>query len=405
VLYAAHAFWEELGIGPRLREKRHQDGGDAPHTAAWLALTANRLAGPASKLACDAHGLADDVYGPEAKTLALEHRYRAMDFWRRHSEAIEPALFLRTADRCNAAVDLLFWDTTTLSGEIDADDDDGEPWQTHAIPAWRQRGHHQEGRDGNPQVVVGLARTRDGLPVRSWGLPGHTAEVTTIDALKADVQGWRLHRAVVGGDRGRCAEANRQRLSRALGRYILAVPRRQVSAGPLAVLTRAGRSRHVADNLRVQEVYVGEGARRRRDVVGHNPDEAAREQAHREHLLELVRAELAALEGRQAAHPKNACERMASRRFGRDLRMDAGGRRSLDIPQVAAEAQDEGNLVVTTHDDTLEAEDGALGYTRMMWIEGCFRRMKTTGLQTRPIYHGRPHRIIAQVQRCVLALL
>ena len=41
----------------------------------------------------------------------------------------------------------------------------------------------------------------------------------------------------------------------------------------------------------------------------------------------------------------------------------------------------------------------------MMLIEGCFRRMKTTGLQTRPIYHWRSRRIIAHVKLCVLALL
>ena len=60
--------------------------------------------------------------------------------------------------------------------------------------------------------------------------------------------------------------------------------------------------------------------------------------------------------------------------------------------------------MVTTNDDTLDAEDVALGYTSMMLIEGCFRRMKTTGLQTRPIYHWRPsdHR---HVKLCVLALL
>jgi hypothetical protein len=30
VLYTAHALWEELGIGPLLRDKMQQDGGDAP---------------------------------------------------------------------------------------------------------------------------------------------------------------------------------------------------------------------------------------------------------------------------------------------------------------------------------------------------------------------------------------
>jgi transposase len=61
--------------------------------------------------------------------------------------------------------------------------------------------------------------------------------------------------------------------------------------------------------------------------------------------------------------------------------------------------------VVTTNDDTLDAEDVALGYTSMRLIEGGFRRMKTTGLQTRPIDHWRPHRIIAHVKLCVLAWL
>jgi len=85
--------------------------------------------------------------------------------------------------------------------------------------------------------------------------------------------------------------------------------------------------------------------------------------------------------------------------------MDARGRLRINATKVAGEAKYDGKVVVTTNDDTLDAEDIALGYTSMMLIEGCFRRMKTTGLQTRPIYHWRPHRIIAHVKLCVLALL
>jgi transposase len=405
VLYAAHALWEELGIGPLLRAQMQQDGCEAPHETALFAMTANRLAHPASKLACYERWLADEVLWPEAKTLALGHLYRALDFLLDHIDSLEQALFFRTAELFNADVDLIFWDTTTLYCEIDDEDDDGEVWHDHAIPALRKRGHQKEGRDGNPHVVVGLALTREGLPVRSWVFPGNTADVTTIDHLKDDLRGWRLNRGVFVGDSGMFSEANRQRLSRALGRSILAVPLRKVTEVPREVLTRAGRYRDVAHNLRVKEVWVGEGERRRRDVVCHNPDEAARERAHRTRLLELVRAELAALEVRQADHPKNACALMASRRFGRYLRMDAGGRLSLNMTKVAAAAKDDGKFVVTTNDDSLDAEDVALGYTSMMLIEGCFRRMKTTGLQTRPLYHWRPHRIIAHVKLCVLALL
>jgi transposase len=404
VLYAARALWEELGIGPLLRAKMQQDGCAAPHDAALLALTANRLARPTSKLACYEQWLADAVYWPEAKTLALEHLYRAMDFLLRHIASLEQELFYRTADRFNADVDLVFWDTTTLYFEIDAEDETGEYWRAQEIPALRKRGHSKDGRDNNPQVVVGLALTRDGLPVRSWVFPGNTADVTTIEHLKADLRGWRLNRCVFVGDSGMFSEANQQRLSRALGRDILAVPMRKVTEVPLEVLSRPGRYREVAANLRVKEVLVGDGERRRRYLVCHNSEEAEREQAHRDRLLELVRAEIAVLDTRAEDHPKPACELIASRRFGRYLTMDARGRLSINATKVAAEATYDGKFVLTTNDDTLDAEDVALGYKSMMLIEGCFRRMKTTGLQTRPVYHWKPHRIIAHVKLCVLAL-
>src|SRR5919202_2767305 len=405
VLYAARALWEELGIGPLLRAKMQQSGCEAPHDLALLAMTANRLACPSSKLACYAQWLADDVYWPEAHALALEHLYRAMDFLLDHIESLEQEIFFRTADLFNADVDLIFWDTTLYYCEVDDEDDESEQGQTRMLPALRKRGHNKEGRDGNPQVVVGLALTRDGLPVRSWVFPGNTADVTTITHLKDDLRGWRLNRCVFVGDSGMFSEANRQRLSRALGRYILAVPMRKVTEVHQEVLSRPGRYRDVAHNLRAKEVYVGTGERRRRYVVCHNPDEAAREHAHRARLLAVVQAELAALDGRQADHPKKACELMASRRFGRYLRMDARGRLSINTTTVAAEAKYDGKFVVTTNDDTLDAADVALGYTSMMLIEGCVRRMKTTRLQTRPIYHWRAHRIVAHVKLCVLALL
>jgi len=340
-------------------------------------MPAHRLARPGSKLACSAQWLADDVSGPAAHALARAHLYRALDFLLSHSEALEQEIFFRTADLFNAEVDLIFWDTTTLSWAIDEEADESEPWQTRMSPALRTRGHNQEGRDNTPQVVVGLALTRDGLPVRSWVFPGKTADGTTMTHLKDDVRGWRFNRCVFVGDRGMFSAAHRQRLSRALGRYILAVPMRTVTEVSLAVLTRPGRYRAVAPQRRVQEVYVGEGERRRRDVICHNPEEAAREQAHRARLLELGRAALAARDVRQADHPKKACELMASRRCGRSLRLDARGRLSIETTKVAAEAQYDGTFVVTTNDDTRAAADVALGYRSMTLIEIVYTQMTT----------------------------
>lgn len=61
--------------------------------------------------------------------------------------------------------------------------------------------------------------------------------------------------------------------------------------------------------------------------------------------------------------------------------------------------------MLTTNDDSLSIADIALGYKGMWIIENCFRRLKTTGLDVRPMFHWMPHRITAHVKLCVLALM
>jgi transposase len=242
------------------------------------------------------------------------------------------------------------------------------------------------------------------MPVRSWVLPGNTADVTTVARIKEDLHAWRLGRCLFVGDAGMYSAENLAALSRGLGRYILAMPMRRVRDVQAAVLTRPGRYRPVAGNLEVKEVWVGEGERRQRHVLCRNPDEAARERQHREQVLAELRAELDLLEQREADHPKAACALLTSRRYGRYLRTDWRGRPQLDAAKVKAAEKFDGKFVVITNDDTLSAEDVALGYKGAWIIEACFRRMKQTGLEVRPMFHWAARRIEAHVKLCVLAL-
>jgi transposase len=240
--------------------------------------------------------------------------------------------------------------------------------------------------------------------VRSWVLPGDTADVTTVARIKDDLRAWRLGRCVFVGDAGMYSAENLAALARGLGRYILAVPMRKVRDVETDVLTRPGRYKPVADNLQVKEVVVGDGERRKRYVLCLNPEEAERERTHREQVLKELSAELNLLREREADHPKAACELLASRRYGRYLTTDYTGRPRLDAAKVKAAEKFDGKFVVITNDDTLSAEDIALGYKGGWIIESCFRRMKQTGLEVRPMFHWTARRIEAHVKLCVLAL-
>jgi hypothetical protein len=222
---------------------------------------------PLSKLACHEHWLATRIYWPEADALTLDQLYFALDFLDTHSAAIEREVFFRTADLFNADVDLIFWDTTSVYFEVDDEDEHEETRRGTTLPPLRKRGHSKDRRDGDPQVVVGLALTRDGLPVRSWVFPGNTVDATTVAQVKADLRGWKLGRAIFVGDAGMDSEANRRELAKGLGHYILAMPLGKLKEVQEEVLARPGRFRVITDTLEVKEVVVGTGARRRRYIV------------------------------------------------------------------------------------------------------------------------------------------
>ena len=404
VVLAARGLWEDLGIGAAIRSRMTQAELTAPHETALFAMAAQRLEDPASKLACATRWLPDIAWLPEAKGLAVDQLYRALDFLAVRSEEIERDVFLRAADLLRLDVDLIFYDTTTAYFEIDEPDEYAEQWAGKLYAPLRQRGHSKEGRDANPQVVIALAVTRDGMPVRSWVLPGNTADVATVARIKQDLHAWRLGRCLFVGDAGMYSADNLVELSRGLGRYVLAVPMRRVQDVEVEVLTRPGRYRQVANNLQVKEVWVGDGERRKRYVLCFNPEEAERQRQHRAQVLAELDAELAALDRGEDDHPKAACALTASRRYGRYLSADWRGRPTLDAAKVKAAEKFDGKFVVITNDDTLSAEDVALAYKAGAMIESCFRRMKQTGLEVRPMFHWSARRIEAHVKLCVLAL-
>lgn len=405
VVHVARALWEELGLGEVLRRFEHRARRRAPHELALFTMVANRLCEPLSKLACHEHWVPERVYLPEAEGLTLEQLYCALDFLDSHIEAVEREIFFRTADLFRADVDLIFWDTTTVSFEIDGEDDTEETRRGTTLPPLRRRGYSKEGRAHTPQVVVGLALTRDGLPVRSWVFPGNTVDATTVAQVKEGLRGWRLGQAIFVGDAGMDSEANRQELARGLGHYILAMPMGKLTEVQQEVLSRPGRFQQVNDHLEVKEVMVGDGARRRRYIVCRNLEEAKRQRQHREEVLAALRQELDRLDPQAPDHTKRACELVASKRYGRYLRRGPGGQLAIEQGAVTRAARMDGRYVLLTNDESLTPEDVGLGYKAMMIIEACFRRMKTSGLRLRPVYHWTAHRIVSHVKLCVLALL
>lgn len=390
-------WWERLGIGPALRKVMQEDGCGLQYEKALLAMTANRLSEPESKLGVWDRWLSK-VHMPSCDGLKLHQMYEAMDVLQRHIGKIEDAVFFQTANLFNLVVDLIFYDTTTASFSIDEEDEDEE--ETTGL---RKMGHSKNGT-WSPQIVVALAVTRDGLPVRSWVFPGNTSDFETIKKVREDLRGWKLGRALFVADSGMNSRENRDELAKACGKYLLATRLGSVSEVKEEVLTKPGRFKVITDNLHAKEVIVGDGELRRRYIVCYNPREARRQQKHREQVVKELEEELAKHPDHTAT-AKWAIELLASGRYKRYLTIDDKGRIRLNRGAVREVAKLDGKWVLQTNDDTISLEDAAAGYKGLLVIERCFRALKRTRIKMEPMYHWLPRRIEAHVKVCVFALL
>jgi hypothetical protein len=404
--YVLERLWVELGIDGVVREHAKSQLTAEPFERALFAMVANRALSPYSKLYCWEQWLREEVFLPSARPLDLHHLYFAMDFLEDHKAEIEKAIYFKMADLLNADVDVIFYDTTSLHFEVDEEDAATQVRKGRAYEPLRKRGHSKNGRGDAPQIVVGLAVTRDGLPVRSWVFTGETNDVTTVAKVKEDLRGWRLGRCVFVGDAGMNSEENRRSLALGNGKYILASRMRAGDEVTTDVLSRAGRYHNVKENLRVKEVFVGDGERRQRYVVCHNPDEHVRQRKHRDKLVAELGLELASLAQSKGGkgHSKRACGLRTSSRFGKFLRETSTGKLVIDRGAISDAARYDGKWVITSNDDTLTVEDLALGYKQLLRVEQCWRQLKS-GLRMRPVFHHRPWRIQAHVTISVLALL
>ena len=393
-VHFAETLWERVGIGKTLRDIFKREKVSPLHERALLAMTANRICEPESKLGVWDRWL-KKVHMPSCDGLGLDHMYYSMDHLYKHSGEVEQAVFWHTANLFNRDVDLVYYDTTSASFHIDYEDAGEE--------GLRKFGHAKEGYWA-PQIVVALAVTADGLPVRSWVFPGNISDVDTVKRVREDLRGWNLHRSLFVADSGMNSESNRKELARACGKYLLATRMTSVKEIREDVLSKKGRYLDIKDNLKAKEVVVGEGMRRRRYILCYNPKEAKRSRKHREQLVELLESELSRHKNRDAT-AKWAIELLASKRFGRYLATTKGNKIRIDRAKIREALRYDGKWVLETNDDSISLEDAACGYRSLMVIERCFRSLKRTRIKMTPMYHWLPERIEAHVKICVLSLL
>jgi hypothetical protein len=395
-------LWEQLGFPTLIRRllEGRKFGFDVERAVFVTVL--HRLFAPGSDRSAEAWYPRYAI--PQAEGLQLQHFYRAMAWLgeplpedqqaaatpfapRCVKDRLEEMLFAQTRDLFTS-LELVFFDTTSIYFE-------GEGGQTIG-----QYGHSKDHRNDCKQMVVAAILDGRGRPICCELWPGNTTDVTTlipvVDRLK---QRFHIASICIVADRGMISAETIAKLQAADRniRYLLGARLRSVKEIYEDVLSRPGRYHEVfgppqtskdPSPLKVKEVWVQD----RRYVICRNEDQAKKDAADRQAILEALREQL----------QRGAGSLVGNKGYRKFLRTQRDGF-EIDEEKVAWDARFDGKWVLQTDTD-LSASDCALRYKDLWMVEQSFRHVKSV-LETRPIYHKCDETIRGHVFCSFLALI
>jgi len=398
-------LWQELGIAEvigKVLAQRHF--GFDLERAVFLTVL-HRLMDPGSDRA--AEKWKQDFHIEGAEDIELHQLYRAMGWLgqplglahhhdtpelgqRTTKDRIEELLFARRRDLFSS-LSVLFFDTTSIYFEGQGGESLGQ---------W---GHSKDSRPDLRQMVVGAALDEQGRPVACELLAGNATDVKLFfPAIKALQSRFQAGSFCVVADRGMISKATVQALE-APGSgidYILGCRMRRNKEVREEVLG--------ADEDLLQEVCFPRQASReplvlelkevriedRRYVVCFNPEQAKKDVADRQAIVESLREKLR--QGDKAL-VGNKGYRKYLKREGEQAAF------TIDEQKLEEESRYDGLWVLRTN-TRLSTEEVAFQYKQLWMVEQAFRAVKSV-LETRPIYHKCDDTIRGHVFCSFLALL
>jgi hypothetical protein len=134
----------------------------------------------------------EEVEEPSFAGLELYHFYRALDVLWEYKERLEEDLFRKRRDLFSQEVDLVFFDTTTVS------------FQGEGPAGLAEYGHSRGKRPDLRRIVVAVAMTEGGVPIAHEVFPGSTADVRSFArAITSLRERFPVGRVIVVSDGGR----------------------------------------------------------------------------------------------------------------------------------------------------------------------------------------------------------
>ena len=329
--------------------------------------------------------------------LDLDKVYRMMDKLDDAAVAKLNALSLaKTKALFGDTIDVIYFDATTLYFESFTEDE-GED-------ALKRNGYSKDLKFNQPQVVLALMVTKEGLPIGYEAFRGDTFDGhTLIPSLKALKERYPVDRVVYVADSGMFNKENLQELESLEEGQIDYIVGARIKNLPDALKTKILNASHYTplnEEISVATFTLKNG---RKLIVSHSKKRARKDKADREKGIEKLRAKLS-----KASSVKSQLSHQGYKRY---LKIEDTQTQGDCVPSVvlneeqikADEAWDGLKGLMVNKDSQLSTEEILSQYNNLWQVEESFRITKHD-LKIRPIYHWKPSRVRAHIAISFAAL-
>lgn len=373
IISGIHDIYGKLFDELHLRSIFSDYGKDVSILSIFKDIVLARIANPVSK--AKSVSMLEEKFGI---SLDLDKVYRMMD--KIDDEAIKrlnEIAYRETLGLFGGKIDVIFFDATTLYFESFTEDE------------FRRNGYSKDLKFNQPQVLIALMVTKEGLPIGYKAFSGDTYEGhTLIPALKALKKQYKLDKVVYVADSGMFNRDNIEELETLENNEFNYIVGARIKSMPKTlreqILNPANYSELDANTKIATFDYKG-----RKLLVTHSLNRARKDKADREKGIEKLRNKL-----KKHKTPK---EYLSNQGYKKYLQVEGKSKISLNEEKIREDAMWDGlKGLLTNKTNLLTNEEILHQYSNLWYVEESFRITKHD-LRIRPIYHYKESRVKAHL--------
>lgn len=332
-----------------------------------------RIANPQSKRA--SVDMLEEDFGI---SIDLNRVYQMMDKLDETAiERLNDLAYKNTRNLFEGKIDVIFFDCTTLYFETFEEDE------------FRKNGYSKDLKFNQPQVLLALMVTKEGLPVGYKAFEGSTYEGhTLIPILKELKKKYTLDKVVFVADAGMLNEPNITELEAEKIEYVVGMRLKNLPQKLQSQILDHSNYKAIK-NIEKDEYKIGEFEHKgRRIIVNYSAKRARKDARDRDKAVEKLRKKLL-----KQKNPKEYMSNYGNRKY---LKVDGTASIELNDKKIEQASRWDGLHGVVTNSADLSKQEILKQYNHLWEVENAFRITKHD-LKVRPVFHWKPRRVKAHI--------